>query len=253
MEEAVLARLKRLKGRAVSETLLLRTAGVVELHIERLLGKIGVPDSVQIGLYPHLKMVDLRLTAAAKTHAHARAVLKKLEQKLLRALGSTVYGKNEDRLEAVIGRLLLRKRQTLALAESCTGGIVSDRLTNIPGSSRYLRGGVVAYHNDLKANLLGVSGKILENRGAVSPDVARAMASGVRAITGATIGLSITGIAGPTGGTPTKPVGLVFMGLSAPEGSRTWRWQFHGTRETVKAQAAQTALNTLRLYLLGAD
>ena len=251
MEQSVLPRLKKLKGLAVDQTLTLRTAGIVELQIEHMLRRINLPDSVQVGLYPHLKTVDVNLTCVGMRTSEARVVLRKIEKQLRRRLGSAVYGTGDQRMEGVIGERLLKQKRTLAIAESCTGGIICDRLTNIPGSSRYLRGGIVAYHNDLKADLLGVSGHLLARRGAVSAEGARAMAEGVRTKIGASIGLSITGIAGPSGGTPAKPVGLVFIGLSDARASLTWRHQFYGTRETVKAQAAQTALNTLRLYLMG--
>jgi nicotinamide-nucleotide amidase len=250
LDQEALPRLRRLKGLAAPRTLTLRTAGLVELHLEQVLRRIGLPDSVQVGLYPHLKMVDLQLTATGDMGPSANGLLARLEKRLRRELGSAVYATGEDPMEAVIGRLLLERKRTLAIAESCTGGLISDRLTDIPDSSRYLLGSITAYHNELKSRLLGVSAKLMARRGAVSAQVARCMAEGVRAITGSSIGLSITGIAGPSGGTRSKPVGLVYLGIADARRAQTWHCRLFGSRQTIKVQAAQTALNTLRLYLL---
>jgi nicotinamide-nucleotide amidase len=250
MERSVLPRLRRLNRGAAIATRTLRTAGVVELSIEGMLQRLRVPDAVQIGLYPHLRMVDVRLTAAAPTPAKAAALLRPLETALRRALGDAVYGSGDTSMEAVIGGLLTVRRLTIAVAESCTGGLVCDRLTDVPGSSRYVHGGVVAYHNQLKQGALHVPSNILERHGAVSPHTAASMAEGVRALAGTSIGLSVTGIAGPSGAAPRKPVGLVYFGLSDGQGTRTLKATFFGDRRSIKRQAAQTALNWLRLSLL---
>ena len=249
MERFVLPRLKRLGGEAAVETCTLRTAGLVELSIQGLLARLRIPDTVQVGLYPHLRMVDVRLTATAPTRRQARAALRPLEAKLRRALGAAVYGTDEDTLEDVVGKLLVARRLTLGVAESCTGGLLCDQLTNVPGSSRYVRGGIVAYDNAVKRRLLGVSKEMLERLGAVSAQTAARMAEGARRTTGAHLGLAVTGIAGPTGGTARKPVGLVYFGLSDGRRARTLRRQFFGDRLSIKTQAAQTALDWLRLYL----
>ena len=146
----------------------------------------------------------------------------------------------------------MRRRKTLALAESCTGGLLAHRFTSVPGSSRYLRGGVVAYHNDLKQSLLGVTRDTLAQHGAVSAQTAAAMAVGIRERAGADVGLAVTGIAGPSGGSRRKPVGLVYVGIADGRRVRTQRYQFFGDRRSIKAQAAQMALDGLRCALLGA-
>lgn len=249
-EQHVLPRLARLPRRDAIETLTLRTVGVVELQLQHLLHHLRVPSSVQVGLYPHLRAVDIGLTATAPSRAAARAVLSRLEGTFRRRLGAALYGRNDETLEGVVGALLVVRRQTVAVAESCTGGLLSDCITDVSGSSRYFLGAVVAYHNTLKAHLLGVPPQVLAREGAVSGPVAAAMARGVRRVTGADVGLSVTGIAGPTGGTTRKPVGMVYLGLS--DGHRTLHrgYQFVGDRNTIKAQTAQTALDLLRRHLL---
>ena len=140
---------------------------------------------------------------------------------------------------------LLARRQTLATAESCTGGLVGAALTGLPGSSAWYLGGVVAYANELKIRLLGVPAEILAANGAVSLDTARAMAAGARAATGADFAVSITGIAGPSGGTPEKPVGLVYVGVAAPHGTATFKHHFSGSRADIRQAATEAALRHL--------
>ena len=140
---------------------------------------------------------------------------------------------------------LLARRQTLATAESCTGGLVGAALTGLPGSSAWYLGGVVAYANELKIRLLGVPAEILAAHGAVSLETARAMAAGARAATGADFAVAITGIAGPAGGTPEKPVGLVFIGVAAPHGTATFKHHFSGSRAEIRQAATEAALRHL--------
>jgi len=233
------------------ESRTLRSVGIVELSIEAALRRIRIPKQIGVGLYPHLGAVDIRLTATARSPRAARGALTRVETKVRRALGEAVYGTEGDTLEGVVGELLVRRRRTLAVAESCTGGLVSDRLTDIPGSSRYLRGSVIAYHNDLKRRCLSISAATLARHGAVSAQTAKRMAQGVRRLTGSDVGLAITGIAGPSGGTARKPVGLVYLGLADGRGAVSQRCRFLGDRPAIKAQAAQAALDWLRRHLTG--
>ena len=154
-------------------------------------------------------------------------------------------------LEEKIGMLLTKQGLTLATAESCTGGLVAHRITNVPGSSAYFVGGVVAYANEAKEALLGVQPATLAAHGAVSEETAREMAQGARRVLGAHLGLAVTGIAGPDGGTPEKPVGLVYAALAAPEGAWTERHIWSGERAQNKARSAEAALDLLRRYLEG--
>ena len=249
MEQSVLPRLKRLKDQPVIESHTVRTVGLVELSIQAILQRIRIPEPLQVGLYPNLRMVDLRLTATASSHRAAQRALATCLKPLRRALGSSIYAEEEETLEGVVGALLTKQHLTVAVAESCTGGLVSHSLTNVPGSSRYLRGSVVAYDDRLKSEHLNVPSTMLARFGAVSAPVVKAMAEGVRRWAGADLGLAITGIAGPGGGTPTKPVGLVFIGLADGDGARSQRCQFFGDRAAVKFQATQAVLDFLRLHI----
>jgi len=160
-----------------------------------------------------------------------------------------LLGPEEGSLEELVGLRLRETKFTLAVAESCTGGLICHRLTNVPGASDYFLGGVVAYSNQAKVDLLQVMEETLAARGAVSQETAVAMASGVREAFHSDVGLAVTGIAGPTGGTPEKPVGTVYLGLALPWGVEAQHHLFHGSREQIKTLSAQTALNWLRREL----
>ncbi len=151
-------------------------------------------------------------------------------------------------LEQEVSRLLLSLKITIAVAESCTGGLICHRLTNIPGSSDYLERGVVAYSNASKIALLGVSSQTITKHGAVSEACVRAMATGIRRLAGTDVGLSVSGIAGPTGGTPEKPVGTVYIGLACNEDIRCWKYLFEGSRGEIKRKASDEALVRIREY-----
>ncbi len=189
--------------------------------------------------------VDLHLAAVSPV------LLEDLAGHLRERLGAAVYGGDGDDLEAVVVGLLRDAGSTLATAESCTGGLLAHRLTNVPGSSRVFLGGYVTYGNEAKVRDLGVDPALIESRGAVSEEAARAMASGARARMGSDWGLALTGIAGPGGGTSDKPVGLVYIALAGPEGVTAERWVFSGRRDSVKMQSSQRALDMLRLRLRG--
>ncbi|MGH7261648.1 MAG: nicotinamide-nucleotide amidohydrolase family protein, partial [Nitrospiraceae bacterium] len=165
-------------------------------------------------------------------------------------LGSVVYAEGTDTMEEVVGRALAVRGMTIAIAESCTGGLIGHRLTQVPGSSNYLDRVLVCYSNKAKLELLEVSKAILMRYGAVSAEVAAAMAQGVRERSNTDVGLSVTGIAGPGGGTAQKPVGLVYVGLAAKgTGVLAKEFRFHGSRDVIKLRASQAALNVLRQRL----
>ena len=250
MEASVLPRLRRRARHAPILSRTLRTVGVPELEIQGLLKTVPIPAGMALGLYPNLRAVDVCLTMRGPSSQMARRALGTVERAIRAQLGAAVYGLDEQTLESVVGEVLVAQRKTLAVAESCTGGLVSDRLTNVPGSSRYLLASLVAYQNRAKQEWLGIPERLLLRNGAVSAPVARAMAQGIRRRVGADVGLAITGIAGPGGGTPTKPVGLVYLAVADARGSAVERARFYGDRVAIKGQAVQLALNVLRKRLL---
>ena len=162
------------------------------------------------------------------------------------------YGVNEETLEEIVASLLIKKGLTISVAESCTGGLVSHRLTNISGSSNYYKCGIISYSNQAKSVFLKVDNQLIKEKGAVSPEVAREMAVGIRTSAHTDLGLGITGIAGPTGATSTKPVGLVYIALSSRTKQINQKFIFSGNREEIKWKASQAALDILRKYLIGA-
>jgi nicotinamide-nucleotide amidase len=204
-----------------------------------------------------LGQVELHLTAAARSVAEGEAALAAAVAELQQALGPSVYSVDGRPLEAVIGDLLRARQLTVAVAESCTGGLLASRLTDVPGSSAYVERGVVCYSNRSKTEMLGIAESLIETHGAVSEQVANAMAHGIRERAATNIGIGITGIAGPGGGTPSKPagttcIGVVIDGNRAGEASSWVRtFPFIGGREMVKFQATQAAMNMVRLMLMG--
>ena len=197
--------------------------------------------------------VLLRLTAKAPGRDAAEALISALETEARKRLGDYVFAIDMEEMEDAVGSFLEKQGTTLALGESLTGGLVTARLINSSGSSAYILGGVVAYSNEVKKKILGVSSQTILNYGAVSAQTAEEMASGVRVALGADIGLSSTGIAGPDGGTTEKPVGLVQFGLSAGDALVREHHVFHGSRNEIRFKASQYMLNMLRLYLISKE
>jgi nicotinamide-nucleotide amidase len=196
-----------------------------------------------------LGQIELHLTARAESRASADAALDAAVAELRTALGDAVYSVDGRPLEAVVGALLRARRATIAVAESCTGGLLASRLTDVPGSSDYVERGAVCYSNRAKTEWLGVTEALLARHGAVSEQVAEAMAAGIRSRAGVTVGVGVTGIAGPGGGTAEKPVGTVAIAVQTDDDARVRTFQFTGGREMVKFQASQAALNLVRLLL----
>ncbi len=189
------------------------------------------------------------LVVSIKTGAVSPMAAAELLTEAVRILGDRVYSTTGDSLEQVVGRLLTERRLTLGIAESCTGGLVSHRLTNVPGASGYLLCGIIAYSNESKQRVLGVASDLFERYGAVSAEVAAAMAEGARTVSGSDIAISTTGIAGPGGATPVKPVGLMYAGLATADGTKTWRLQFAEDRLINKSRMSQSVLDILRIHL----
>ena len=222
----------------------LKVVGVGESRLEHdILAVVKAHPEVRfgyrtLGLENHVKLVAEGEAGAARIAA--------AEAELRAVLGARIYGTDDEVLDQVVGAALLAAGQTVATAESCTGGLVAKRLTDVSGSSAYFLGGVVAYADAVKVAALGVPVELLAAHGAVSEPVVRAMAEGARARLGADWGLATTGIAGPTGGTPDKPVGLVWMAVSGPGGTVSGEVRFPGSREQVRTGAATAVLDALR-------
>jgi len=250
-EQEVRPRLTRLGHDERLFTRDLRITGLPESEVEQRVSPL-------YALYPDTETTILASPPGIQLHprvwsrdpAQANQILDEMVKRMALALGEHLYSTEGETLEEVVARVLNENRATIAVAESCTGGLLAERLTNIPGSSSYFLGGVVCYSNELKSALVNVPAELIESKGAVSPEVALALAEGIRKTTGATIGVGVTGIAGPGGGTPEKPVGLVHIGIADERGPRERRFQFPGDRERIRMHASQTALDSVRRYFL---
>ncbi len=197
--------------------------------------------------------VTLRLATKAEDEAEALARLDALEARLRERIGRYIYGVDDETMEVAVGKALRKAGATVAVAESCTGGLIASRITDVPGASDYFLGGVVAYANEIKQHVLGVPEQVLAEHGAVSEPTALAMAEGVRQLYSADYALATTGIAGPGGGTEEKPVGLVYLAVADAEGRVCVRHHWPGTREQFKQRVSQYALNLLRKRVLGIE
>lgn len=255
MREQVLPRLSEELARAgrtgVLVSRVLRVTGIGESRVAELLETLLAQQSnPTIAPLAGAGEVHLRVTAHGTDRADAEQIITGTVGEIRSILGDAVYGEDDTDLPRAVGELLVEQDQTVALAESCTGGLVGHRLTNAPGSSRYFVGGVVAYSYALKSSALGVDPAVIERDGAVSDEVARQMGRGAREMCGSDVAVAITGIAGPGGGTATKPVGLTFIAVVDGRGEEVARHVFHGDREGVKQRASQAALDMLRRRLI---
>lgn len=250
-ESEVKPRLAKLGIRQRLYTRELRITGIFESDVEQRVSPLYAQ-------YPDVETTILAAPTGIQLHPRlwsddatkANAILDEMVKRMAMALGEYLVSTRGESLEEVVAGVLVENRATIAVAESCTGGLLAERLTSIPGSSAYFRGGVVCYSNDLKTSLVGVPAAIIELKGAVSTEVALALADGIRRRTGATLGIGITGIAGPGGGTPEKPVGLVHIGIADEHGPRETAFTLPGDRERIRIFATQRALDTVRRYFL---
>ena len=253
IEEQVLPWLQQARGGDdvyLSHTF--QTFGISESALDELVAGCVPPEEGRIAFRAAFPQISVRLTVHGRPELAAprRDVL---AARLRERIGTYAYGEGDTSMEQVVGEMLRARGLTLAVAESCTGGLVGHRLTNIPGSSSYLLGDFVTYADSAKVSVLGVRQETLERVGAVSEEVASEMAAGARRIAGSDLGLSTTGIAGPDGGTKEKPVGTVCIALATAERTYVRRYQFWGTRDWVKLLTSQVALDWVRRHLLGLD
>ncbi len=222
--------------------------GLTESRLDELVKPVKLGSDAKLSFRAHFPDLTLRLTVSGG--AAREKDFADIRQQLRQILSPYIYAEGNATLEEVVGRLLLDRHQSLALAESCTGGLISQRITRVAGSSAYYLGGAVTYSNDAKVRFLGVKPATLEKHGAVSRETALEMSQGIREKTGADVGLSVTGIAGPAGGSAAKPVGTVWISIAMEDSHEARLFQFHGERERVILGASQAALNWLRRCLL---
>jgi nicotinamide-nucleotide amidase len=250
--QLVLPRLEKMSRGVRVRKRVLRSAGLGESTLDQQIAPIYTRVSnPQTTVLSAPGEVEIHLTASADTAEAAERLLDDLAEQIEDAVYPAVFSHRGESLEEVVGRGLTVKGYTIATAESCTGGLIAKRLTDVPGSSAYFLEGVVSYSNDAKTRLAGVPAALVAAHGAVSSQVAEAMARGVKERSGATIGLSVTGIAGPGGGTPDKPVGLVFVGLADDVQVEVKQFTLFGNRQEIRQRTAQAALDWVRRrYLL---
>lgn len=231
-----------------------RVGGLLETQVaKKVTDLLKLKPPVTVGIYAKPGEVELKIMSKADSATVAKRAANKIEKIIRKRLGSSVYGTDSDTLASATGQLLRSKRQTVATAESCTGGLLAHILTQPAGASNYYLGSVIAYSNKIKTNDLGVPSSVLAKVGAVSPEVAALMAKGIRKKMDSDYGVGITGIAGPDGGTKRKPVGLVFVSISGPKRTKTFRLNLLGTRAEIKFSAAQKTLELLRQELISSS
>ncbi len=250
-EEEVKPRLARLGIRQRLYTRELRVTGLFESDVEQRVSPLYAE-------YPEVETTILASPTGIQLHPRiwsedpekAEALLNEIARRMALILGDHLISARGEPLEEIVACTLIENRATVAVAESCTGGLLAERFTSVAGSSAYFVGGVVCYSNELKTSLVGVPAELIEAKGAVSPEVALALGDGIRRRSGATLGVGITGIAGPGGGTPEKPVGLVYLAIADERNARERRLQLPGDRERIRMFAVQAALDAVRRHFL---
>ena len=247
----VLPKLQSLSGGVLVKRRVMRVTGMGESAVDAAIAPIyrAYPD-VQTSILFNKSEVEVHISAASTDEAKAAAMLDELSRKMAETLGTAVFATNGETMEQVIAKLLTDRRETVSAAESCTGGLIARRLTELAGSSKYFIEGAVTYSNDAKVRTLSVPQETLDKFGAVSAETAEAMARGMRERAGTDYAVSVTGIAGPDGGSKDKPVGLVWFGLADRESVRTTKAVFPGDRYLIRWRSSQTALDLLRRRLL---
>lgn len=251
MIEEVLPYLNSLRKASSKKIIKLRTTGIVESKLaEMIMPNLKLEQGVKLAYLPSYSGVDLRIIASDNNQNDADEKAYALKRYLQSIVGKYIYGQDDDSLDTVIAQLLIDNDKTIAVAESCTGGNLGQTITSVPGSSQYFLGGVISYSNLSKVRELGVTEEILDTYGAVSEDCAKAMAEGCRNKFESDYALSITGIAGPDGGTEQKPVGTTYIGLSSIHGTYAIRFNFGTDRSSNRIRATYAALELLRRDIL---
>ena len=250
-EEYCLVKLRSRAPRQAFATKVLKVTGMAESEVEEKIAPIyRTYENPETTLLASAGEIQIHLRGTGADAGDAMRRVEELGERIENALGDAVFSRGNESLEQVVGLYLMMRGATLAVAESCTGGLLGQRITSVPGSSHYFLGGVVCYSDKLKTKLVGVPESMLKRKGAVSAEVAEALARGIRSRTGATLGMGITGVAGPEGGSPGKPVGTVFISLAEAHRAKTVKHRFPGDRERIRQFATQAALNLVRRKLL---
>jgi len=229
----------------------LKITGLGESSVNELIRDyINKQTNFTFGIYANPEDIQVQVIAQAPSEKEAEKLLQYSVNQLTKVLGNYIYGNDEETIEKVVGKLIKTKKLTVAVAESCTGGMLGEMITRIPGSSEYFQGGVISYSAKVKEDLLKVPPEVIKKYGEVSKEVAQLMAEGVRRYCHSDIGISITGIAGPGGATEKKKVGLVYMALADGKKSISQKHQLFGNRQLVRLRSTRRALNMLRMYLM---
>jgi len=238
------------KASLVERQRILKFYGLAEHEIGKVLEDLTQSkQNVVIEVCDHFPEIHITISLLTDDEPSAMSLLDEAETEIRTQLDPCVFATGEQRMEDVLGEMLRKRHLTISVAESCTGGLIGHLLTNVPGSSDYFLGGMITYSNKSKEGLLGVSSETLETHGAVSDPTVQEMAKGVRERFHSNIGLSVSGIAGPEGGTAVKPVGTVHIGLATNDKVLSGKYRFQGTREEIKLNAAMMALDWVRRYL----
>jgi len=242
---------KKLPPTIIKKSKILKITGLREAEVNELIQEYFTKQTdLVLGIYAYPEDIQVHLTAKALTKEKAERLLRDLTEKLRNILGNYIYGIDDETLEEVVGKLLKTQNLKVAVAESCTGGMLGEMITRIPGSSKYFQGGVISYNARVKEDLLKVPPEVIKKYGEVSEQVARIMAEDIRISCHSDIGISITGIAGPGGATEKKKVGLVYMALADGKKTLTQKHQLFGDRQLIRLRASRRALNMLRMYLI---
>jgi nicotinamide-nucleotide amidase len=250
-EQSCMSRLYELAGGTGLARCVFRTSGLPESLLDARIAPIYTRyKNPETTVLAKPGQVEVRLTARGKTPAEAEKLLKELAEQIDEELDDYIFARSEQSMEEVVGMLCVMKNATIATAESCTGGLIAERLTNVAGSSRYFVSGVVCYSNEWKMELAAIPPLLLEMQGAVSAEVARGLAEGIRTRMRTTIGVGVTGIAGPGGGSAQKPVGTVHIAVASPSGTENRQFLYPGDREKIRWQASQSALDMVRRELI---
>lgn len=245
---------KKIKTRWVIKTRTINITGLPESVVDtKIKDLLHNPPPVTAGIFAYPSLIEVKITAKAKSDRQAETLISKMDKKITSRLKEHIFGRDKETLESAVGNLLIRAGKTLSVAESCTGGLISHRITEVAGSSKYFKGGFVAYSNELKTSLFNVPPDLFKRRGAVGPNVAALMAKNVRELVATDYGIGVTGIAGPSGATKVKPVGLVYIALSQSAKVICQKFNFTGERSVIKFKASQAALDMLRMELLKKD